>query len=166
MPHPLTTLGIIHTAISILALLAAFYALFRDGRIDPANGRGKWYIWLTVITCLTAFPIMNKTGHPTAGHYVGIIILILLIPGVYANKIFGNFAPYCQAVIMTTTLLLSLIPALVETFTRLPQHHPLAASPNDPVIQKGMVVLLVLYVILIAYQLIKTRKRFRPVIIT
>src|SRR5579863_4127225 len=69
MPNHLSTLGIIHTAISIIALLVAFNALYRDGKLDPSNGRGRLYIWLTIITCVTGFPIM-KTGHLTPGHYL------------------------------------------------------------------------------------------------
>jgi len=62
MPNHLSIPGIIHTAISIIALFVAFYALYRDGQINPSNGHGRLYIWLTVITCVTGFPIM-KTGH-------------------------------------------------------------------------------------------------------
>ncbi len=83
-PNHLSILGIIHTAISIIALLAAFYSLYRSGRIDPATGPGRLYIWLTIFTCLTAFPIM-KTGHFTPGHYVAIVILVLLPPQVFTR---------------------------------------------------------------------------------
>ncbi|MDB5088856.1 MAG: hypothetical protein JWR09_2850, partial [Mucilaginibacter sp.] len=58
MPNHLSILGIIHTAISILAIFSALYALLRDGKISPSNGRGKLYILLTVITCITSLPIM------------------------------------------------------------------------------------------------------------
>ncbi|MDB4924011.1 hypothetical protein [Mucilaginibacter sp.] len=160
MPNHLSILGIIHTAISILALLAAFYCLFRDGKITPLNGSGKLYILLTAITCLTAFPIM-KTGHFTAAHGVAIVVLILLPIGLYAKAIraLGKSAAYIETIAMSTTLFLSGIPTIVETLTRLPISHPIASGPNDPIIQKGLMVLVVLYTVGIAYQLYKIWKK-------
>ena len=159
-PNHLSTLGIIHTAISIIALLVAFYALFRSGKLDPATGPGKLYIWLTVITCVTGFPIM-KTGHFTPGHYVAIIILILLPLGVYVKslRIFGKLADYVQIIFLSTTLFLSLIPSIVETLTRLPTSHPLADGPNAPIIQNGLTALALLYFIGVIYQLLKLKAR-------
>lgn len=157
-PNHLTILGIIHTTISIIALLLAFYALFRSGKLDPATGPGKWYIWLTVLTCVSGFPIM-KTGHFTPGHYVAIIILILLPVGVYVKslRIFGKLSEYAQIIFLSTTLFLSLIPAIVETLTRLPVSHPLADGPNAPLIQNGLAALALLFFVGVIYQLVKLK---------
>ncbi len=156
MPNHLSVLGIIHTAISIAAILAAFYALLLSGKINPATGSGKWYVWLTVLTCLTGFPIM-KTGHFTAGHYLAIIIMILLPIGVFIRslRILGRLGAYFQLIILSTTLFLSLIPAVVETLTRLPMSQPLADGPNAPIIQKALSALMVLFVAGLSYQLYK-----------
>jgi hypothetical protein len=158
MPNHLSILGIIHTAISVFALIAAFAALSQAGKIDPKSGTGKLYILLTIITCVTGFPIM-KTGHPTGGHYLGIIIMILLPLGIYAIRLFGKAAAYIQLIIMSTTLFLSMIPAIIETLTRLPISHPLAAGPNDPLIQKALSALLLLYLVGVCYQVIKLRSQ-------
>ncbi|MBS1528239.1 MAG: hypothetical protein JST19_21515, partial [Bacteroidetes bacterium] len=131
MPNHLSILGIIHTAISIIAVLVAFFCLNRAGKIDPAGKWGKIYVWLTIVTCLTGLPIM-KTGHFTPGHYDAILILVLLPLGIFAKKIFRKAANYVQVIIMSTTLFLSLIPAVVETLTRLPVSHPLASGAGDP----------------------------------
>ena len=37
----LTSLGLVHTAISLVAVAAGFVALCRDGRITPANRLGQ-----------------------------------------------------------------------------------------------------------------------------
>src|SRR5271170_8225547 len=120
MPNHLSLLGIIHTAISILAIISAFYALALDGKIIPSSKLGKIYITLTVLTCLTSLPIM-KLGHPTAGHYVAVLILILLPIAIFIRqlRIFGKLADYVQVILMSATLFFSLIPAVVETLTRL-----------------------------------------------
>ena len=160
MPNHLSVLGIIHTAISVVALIVALAALFRDGKINPANGTGKLYILLTVLTCLTSLPIM-KTGHLTAGHYVAVVILVLLPIGFYARRLFGKAANYIQVIVMSTTLFLSFIPAIVETLTRLPISKPLADGPNDPIIQKALSALILLYIVGVVYQLFKlwTKRR-------
>lgn len=158
MPNHLSILGIIHTAISIIAIIAALAALSQEGKINPKSGAGKLYLALTVITCLTGFPIM-KTGHLTGGHYLGVIILILLPLGVYAQRLLGKAGAYLQMIIMSTTLFLSMVPAIIETLTRLPISHPLAGGPNDPVIQKALSALVLLYLVGVCYQAIKLRSR-------
>ena len=50
----LTQLGVIHTAISLIAVSAGLIALFRDKEISPRNGVGKIYIIATVLTCRRA----------------------------------------------------------------------------------------------------------------
>jgi len=159
MPNHLSTLGIIHTAISILALISAFYALARYGRINPANGAGKVYVLLTIITCLTGLPIM-KTGHPTPGHFLALIILVLLPLGIFAKSIkpFGKGAEYIQVFILSLTLFFSCIPAVIETLTRLPISAPIAANPNAPVIQIGLIILFVCFMAGVIYQIIKLMK--------
>jgi hypothetical protein len=157
-PNHLSTLGIIHTAISILALLFALFALFRDGKINPGNGRGRLYILLTVVTCLTGFPIM-RFGHPTPGHYLGVLILVLLLIGIFARRlwIFGKLADYVQVVLLSATVFFSFIPAIVETATRLPMDHPLAGSANDPLVLKAQIALVIVFIIGVIYQVIKLR---------
>jgi len=156
MPNHLSILGIIHTAISVIALIVALAALVKSGKVNPAAKLGNWYVWLTVITCITGFPIM-KTGHFTPGHYLAIIIIILLPLAIYAYRIFGKAAPYVQIILMSTTVFMSFIPAIVESLTRLPMSQPLASGPNDPIIQKAMGALMVIYVVGVIYQIIKLR---------
>ena len=165
-PNHLSILGIIHTAISVFALLAAFYALYRSGRIDPATAPGKWYIWLTIVTCLTSLPIM-KTGHVTVAHYVAITILVLIPLGVYVKslRVFGKLAGYVQIFFLSTTIFLSCIPAIVETLTRVPISDPIASGPNDPIIQKCTSALVFLYFLGMIYQMVKlwsSRKKDGP----
>ena len=156
MSNHLSILGIIHTAISIFALLAAFYALFVDGRIDPKSQAGKIYIILTVITCLTSFPIM-KTGHPTPGHAIAVMVLLLLLVANYTAGLFKSAFAYVQTAAMSATLFLSMIPAVNETLTRLPASHPFAASPDAPLVKMGVMVVFLLFVVGVIYQIIKIR---------
>lgn len=164
VPNHLSILGIIHTAISVLAILTAVIALIRYGKMSPSTNIGLAYIWLTIITCLTALPIM-KLGHPTAGHPLAIIILVLVAIGVYANRItvVKKAADYIQIICISTTLFLSMIPATVETLTRVPISHPIADGPADPLITKVLSVFVLLYGVGTLYQLFKLKKSKKPI---
>lgn len=162
MSIQLSTLGIVHTAISILALIFGFLSLFANGFITPGTKAGKLYIWLTVITCLTGFPIM-RSGHPSPGHFLGIIILVLLPLASYAPsiKLFGQKWRYIQVIILTTTLYLSLVPAFTETLIRVPLDHPYATSPDDPALKPVMLALTVAFLAVVIFQIFKLRSRSR-----
>jgi len=160
MPNHLSPLGIFHTVISILAIIVAFIALFRDGKIDPANSRGKWYVILTILTCLTSFGI-RKTGHFTPAHGLSVLVLVILPVGIYAHRIFGRYGNAAQIVAMTVTLMLSFVPAITETLTRLPISNPIAASEDAPVVKMSNGILLLVFLLLLAFQLIKLRKTKR-----
>jgi hypothetical protein len=159
-PNHLSVLGIIHTAISVLAIVFAVIALLRDGKINPLNTMGRLYIIFTVVACLTSLPIM-KTGHFTPAHGLAIIILVLIPIGVYAKKIkfLGKGAEYVQTIALSTTILFSMVPTTVESLTRLPISHPIADGPNAPVIQMGLLTFFVLYLAGVIYQVIKIRAK-------
>jgi hypothetical protein len=158
MPNHLSTLGIIHTAISIVALFFGFYASFRFGKINPLKGAGKWYTIFTVITCITGFPIM-KTGHFTGAHGLGVMILILIPLAIYARsfRIFGANAKYVETVIMSGTLFFSMIPAVVETLTRLPISSPIAASADATEIKSCLMILAILFITGVTFQVRKLK---------
>lgn len=160
MPNHLSILGIVHTSISIIAVLIAFYSLLRYGKIDPESNEGKLYIALTVIACFTALPIM-RTGHISAGHPLAVVILVLLPIGIYANsmRFLGKGGIYVQTIIISATLFLSMIPAVVETLTRLPISQPLAADPNAPIVKMSLSILVILFLVGVIYQSIKIKAR-------
>jgi hypothetical protein len=107
-----------------------------------------------------------KTGHFTPAHGLAIIILVLIPIGLYAKsiKFLGKSADYVQTIALSTTVLLSMVPTTVESLTRLPISHPIADGPNAPVIQMGLLIFFVLYIIGVVYQVIKIRaaKKSKP----
>lgn len=165
MPNHLSTLGIVHTAVSIVAVLSAFVALPRYGKIDPKTNPGKWYIILTILACLTALPIM-RTGHPTPGHPLAIMILALLPLGIYAKSIPGlkKISDYAQAIIMSLTLFLSMVPATVETLTRVPLSGPIAASDQDTVVKGSLGFIFLIFIVGVIYQSLKIKARKKAAI--
>lgn len=85
MAHPLSTLGIVHTAISLVPLVAGLWAFRRDGRIDPRTTLGRWYVYGMSASVLTAFGL-SSTGGFNAGHAIGILTLLTIVVSCYAQR--------------------------------------------------------------------------------
>lgn len=149
----LSTLGLVHTAISLLAVAAAAYALARHKLIDPARRSGRTYIWATVLTCLTGFGIFRHGGFGPP-HVLGVITLLVLMLVAVAvrTELFGRLSRYVTTVALTTTVFLHTIPGLTETFTRLPLGAPLFSSPEDPALQKAVAVSFLIFLIGVVLQ--------------
>jgi len=156
----LSIIGIFHTAISVLAVFFAVYALLRYGKINPATDAGRMYVLFTIIACLSSFPIM-VTGHPSSAHLIAVAILVLLPIAVYARsiRVFRKKADIVQTLVMSTTLFLSMIPAIIETFTRLPIDEPIAMSRHSPVVIISLTLLLIMYLLGMAYQYSRIRHK-------
>lgn len=160
MIYGLTYLGVIHTAISLVAVAAAVIAFFRDKEIIAASTLGKVYIWTTVLTCLTGFGIFQHGGFGKP-HALGIITLLVLgiawVAG--TTKVLGRASPYVQTLGYSITFLFHMIPAITETSTRLPLGAPLLPNADAPALKAATGVLLLLYIIGAALQVRRIRAR-------
>lgn len=154
----LTSLGLVHTAISLAAVAAGAWALVRDRRIDPDGGLGRFYVWTTALSCLTGFGIFEHGGFGKP-HALGVLTLLVLALAVSAavRRAAGRAGPYVETVAMSTTFFFHMIPGLTETFTRLPAGAPLFDSPDDPALQKTVGVVFVLYLVGVALQVRRLR---------
>ena len=160
----LTTLGIWHTAISLVAVAAGFFALVRDKEISWRNGVGKLYVVTTVITCVTGFGIFQHGGFGKP-HVLGIITLIVLGVAYVAGytKLYGRLSPYIETVSYSATFLFHLIPGVTETTTRLPLGAPLLPNAEAPALQAATAVMGVAFLIGAALQVRRLRARLgRP----
>jgi uncharacterized membrane protein len=157
----LTNLGIVHTAISLVAVGAAIVAFIRDKEINSRNGLGKLYIWTTVLTCLTGFPIMQHGGFGKA-HVLGVVTLLVLVVAALAGKgKFGRASRYVEVVSYSATFFFHMIPTLVETTTRLPVGAPLVKDRDGPELQTATGVLFLLFLIGAGLQIWRLRARNR-----
>jgi uncharacterized membrane protein len=129
----LTSFGIFHTSISLIAVAAGLVALIQDKEISPRRISGKIYVVMTIITCLTGFGIFQHGGFGKP-HALGVLTLAVL--GVAAaagcTKVFGRLSPYVETVSLSLTFLFHMIPAVTEVVTRLPTGAPLLASAEAP----------------------------------
>jgi uncharacterized membrane protein len=142
----LTTLGTIHTAIGLVALIAGAWALARDKAIEPGTTAGKVYIWMTVLTCLTGFPIFQHGGFGPP-HILGILTLLVLGIAALARRSFGRAGPYVETLAYSFSFFLHFIPGTTETFTRMPQGAPLFSGPEDPALAKTIGVLFLIFAV-------------------
>lgn len=153
MSHPISALGAVHTALSLIPVLAGLYGFVRHGRIDPASRSGKLYLVGLVLSVLTAFTV-SSTGGLNPGHAFGVVILLIAFGGVLATKLrwLGRAAPYLSTFALSFSFLLSLVPGTNESLTRLPPSHPIAAAPLAPVVLQTLLGCFVVFLVGFAVQ--------------
>jgi uncharacterized membrane protein len=159
----LTNLGLIHTAISVVALVAGAVALVRDREISARNGLGQIYLWTTVITCVTGFGIFQHGGFGKP-HMLGVLTLLALGAAAVAERtgLLGRVSAYVATLSYSLTFFLHFIPGVTETLTRLPAGHPVFSSPEDPKMQPVMGGIFLLFLIGATLQVIRLRGGRKP----
>jgi len=156
----LTTLGMVHTAISLIAVGAGLIALIRDKEISPRNRLGQVYVIMTVLTCLTGFGIFQHGGFGNP-HVLGIVTLVVLVIAAVAGytRLYGRASPYVETVSYSATFFFHWIPAITETSTRLPLGAPLVANAEAPELKAVTGVLFVVFLIGATLQVRRLRVR-------
>ncbi|WP_298738413.1 hypothetical protein [uncultured Chitinophaga sp.] len=155
----LSNLGIFHTIIGIIAIVAALVSFVKFGKISLGQLAGKIYFYCTVVTALTALGI-SKHGGFNAGHAFSLFIFVLVLVAfyLYTKRKGYNRARYIENFLLSLSFFLSLVPTVNETFTRVPIGHPIAKDVTDPVIARTLLVLLLLFIAGAVYQFIQQRK--------
>jgi uncharacterized membrane protein len=162
----LSSLGIFHTTISLMAVASGAIALIRDIKITWNNTIGKIFVTTTVITCLTGFGIFHHGGFGKP-HVLGIITLIVLAVAVVAgknSKPLGRFSPYIETIAYSMTFFFHLIPGITETTTRLPVDHPLATDPGDPIVTTSIGICFIAFLIGATLQVIQLRRKLKSTV--
>lgn len=155
----LSGLGIFHTLIGVIAIVAAIISYIRFGKINLNHITGKIYFYFTVITSLTALGL-SKLGGFNPGHVFALFIVVLVFVAYYlsARKQESNKARYVENFLLSFSFFLSWVPTINETLTRVPIGHPLAKAPTDPIIAKTLLVFLILFITGSVYQFVQQRK--------
>ncbi|MGH8445450.1 MAG: hypothetical protein ACREVL_09285 [Solimonas sp.] len=148
MPHPISSLGAVHTAISLVPVVAGLYALVRYRRIEPATRSGRIYLAGLAVSVFTAFGL-SSTGGFNPGHALGILALLaafgaLVIPRL---QFLGRLRPYLATFGLSFSFFLLLVPGISETLRRLPASHPLADSPQSPLVLHTLLAWLIVFIV-------------------
>lgn len=156
----LTTLGVYHTAFALVALFFGFITLIRYKEISPGNRSGAIYIITTAVTAATSLGIYQHGGFGFP-HILSILTLIGLAVGTLAafTGLFGASSRFIQAISLSSTILLHLIPGVTEVLTRLPLGNPIATTYNAPVLILALLAVVVVFVVGLWLQLRWLRTR-------
>jgi hypothetical protein len=154
----LSSFGIFHTVISLVALVAGFVALFLHKEISPRTRSGLIYVLMTVLSCLTGFGIFRH-GNFGPAHILGVLTLGTFGLAWGAGRFwFGRISPYAETLAYSLTFFFNFIPAFTETLTRLPVGAPVASSPEAPILQKIIGLCFVLFLVGAIAQVIRLRR--------
>jgi len=155
----LSSVGIFHTVIVIIAIIAAIISYVRYGKINLGHLTGKIYFYFTIITSLTSLGI-SKRGGLNPGHAFALFIIILLLVAyfLHAKKQGNNRSRFFENFYLSLSFFFSWLPTINETFTRVPVGHPWAKGPADPLIAKTLLLFLVLFIVGSVYQFRQQRK--------
>jgi len=155
----LSDLGIFHTVIGIIAIIAAIISYVRYGKINLGHLTGKIYFYFTIITSLTSLGI-SKRGGVNPGHAFALVIVILVLAAyfLHAKKQGNNRSRFFENFYLSLSFFFSWLPAINETFTRIPVGHPWAKGPADPLIAKTLLLFLILFIVGSVYQFRQQRK--------
>ena len=149
----LSSLGAVHTAIALVAVIAGFAMTLRFGRIGTDLALAKTYIGCTALACVTSLGIFMHGGFNVA-HSLALMTLVVLGVAIAAgrHRDTSRAATYVETLGFSTTLFFHMIPALNETFTRIPVGAPLFTGPDDPALQRLFGFVFVAYLLGIGLQ--------------
>ncbi|MBL0727307.1 hypothetical protein [Piscinibacter sp. HJYY11] len=147
MPNSLSTLGVAHTLISLLPLGAGLYGFVRFGRIHPGTTSGRLYLVGLALSVVTSFGL-SSTGGLNPGHLLGVLALVAALSSLLVPQLafLGRLRPFLETLGPSFSFFLLLVPGTVETLKRLPVAHPIATGPDDPLVGKALLALLVLFI--------------------
>ncbi|TDR47394.1 hypothetical protein DFR29_10253 [Tahibacter aquaticus] len=158
----LSTIGIVHTLIGLIAVGFGIAAFWQYGEIGTRTRSGLLYVVLTVLTCITGF-FLFKHGGFGKPHALGVLTLVVLGAAYGAERRPGRIARYVGVISYSTTFFFHMIPGFTETLTRLPAGAPWAASPEAANLQALIGGVFLLFLIGLALQLRALRRRdLRP----
>ncbi len=157
---PLSPMGILHTIIGIVAIVSGVLLLIKTKRIDSYSRLGKTYLIATLITASSALTIFKHGGFNTA-HALGILTILAVFSGFVVERTtwFGNFKKYAVNLCYSATMLFHMLPTATEILTRFPMGNPLVTSLEAPLLQKTFLVILIIFVVLLAFQMLWLKKR-------
>ncbi len=153
-------MGMLHTLIGIIALVAGFVLLWQAKRISYQPKLGKIYLASTFITAASSLTIFNH-GSFNIAHGLGILTLLAVVVGILAEKtqILGSLNKYFVNLCYSSTILFHLLPTATEILTRFPVDAPLAASLKDPLLQQTFLTIFIVFMVMLIGQMIWLRKQ-------
>jgi hypothetical protein len=159
----LSTFVLVHTVISIIAIVAGFIVMFGMLKSTRPGGLTGLFLLLTILTSATGFlipPLVSDKLLPS--HIIGALSLVLLLIAciaLYATKLSGSWR-WIYAVTALLALYFNTFVLVIQSFLKIPALTAIAPGnpPAGPVFAVVQGVVLVFFVLMI----IGAVRRFRP----
>ena len=149
-----------HTLAAGLSLLFGTYVMFsRKGGLRHRR-IGLWYFYAMVINNVTALVIVNAFGKWFFPHYLAIVCLVVLIPGLIAIRVRHKHWLKTHIISMVISYYLLVGGAINEAFLHVPALRPYMIN-NDPVIGIAHMISQLVFVAVLVYFLRKYRNPSR-----
>ena len=157
------TLVVIHTIISLIAIVAGLIVMFGMLGSKRQDGLTAIFLVLTILTSATGFVIPPfLTDKLLPSHMIGILSLVLLAVACIALYVMKLAGPWRWIYVVTAlvSLYLNVFVLVIQSFLKIPVLHALAPSvpPAEPPFAVAQGIVLVFFVIMI----IGAWRRFRP----
>jgi hypothetical protein len=154
----MTTLGYVHSAISLVGIVSGFVVVF--GMLDAKRLDGWTAVFLltTVATSVTGF--LFPFGVLLPSHKIGILSLVLLavaIVALYVRHLAGAWR-WIYVVCAVAALYFNVFVLVVQLFRRVTPLQAIAPTQSEPPFAVAQIVVLVLFV----WLGIRAVKRFHP----
>jgi hypothetical protein len=159
----LSTFVLVHTVISIVAIVAGFVVMFGMLKSARPGGLTGLFLLLTILTSATGFlipPLVSDKLLPS--HIIGALSLVLLLIAciaLYAMKLSGSWR-WIYAVTALLSLYFNTFVLVIQSFLKIPALTAIAPGnpPAGPVFAVAQGIVLVFFVLMI----IGAIRRFRP----
>lgn len=138
---------LLHTALSLIGIVAGLVALFGLLRNNPLNNWTLIFIVTTAATTLTGFLFPFHSFTPAIG--TGIVSSLVLAVTILARYAFNMVGPWRWIYVVgaVVSLYLNCFVLVVQGFLKVPALHALAPRGNEPVFALTQGLVLVLFVI-------------------
>jgi hypothetical protein len=154
----MTTLTIVHVAISLVAILSGLVAVFGMLAAKRLDGWTALFLVTTVATSITGFFFPFKGFTP--GDAVGIISLLVLAVAIvarYRRNLEGGWRR-TYAISAVIALYLNVFVLIVQLFEKVPTLEALAPTQKEPPFVVSQVVVMALFVALATAAAIRFRE--------
>ncbi|MGC1618522.1 MAG: hypothetical protein WA765_08530 [Candidatus Acidiferrum sp.] len=158
MTSGMTAFTLFHVAISLIAIVTGFIAVFGMIAGKRLDGWTAVFLTTTALTSITGF--LFPFHKVTPGIILGVISLIVLavaIPARYLKHLEGAWRK-TYALTATIALYLNVFVLVAQFFAKVPALHALAPKGNEPPFLISEVVVMALFIVLAVAAAIK----FRP----
>ena len=160
----LSTFVLVHTVISIVAVIAGIVVMFGMLKSTQPGGLTALFLLLTILTSATGFlipPLVSDKLLPS--HIIGALSLLLLLIAciaLYAMKLTGPWR-WIYALTALLALYFNCFVLVIQSFLKIPALTAIAPGnpPSGPVFAVVQGIVLVFFVLMI----IGAIRRFRPV---